>query len=241
MSSSSAGPGYGAVILVSALTSALVAGGIVFAMVEGWRLLPDEEVPELTGLSADAARGMLDARGLRFVHRGERHDLVIEEGLIVEQQPGRGSLVPSGSEVSVLLSLGPDTVEVPSVVGLSIAPATAQLTNAGLRVARELHEVGTGEPGTVSATSPSAGQHVARDTEVFLTTVPERRLIVVPDLTGVSTRIARETITGAGLVVGETRHAFDDIRSPFTVLRQSPAPGTEVEPGTAIEITVNDE
>jgi eukaryotic-like serine/threonine-protein kinase len=241
MSSSSRGPGYGAVILVSALTSAAVSGGFVFAMVEGWRLLPDEEVPELTGLSADAARGMLDSRGLRFVHRGERHDDVIEEGLIVEQQPGHGSLVPSGSEVTVLLSLGPDTVEVPNVIGLTVGPATAQLTNAGLRVARELHEAGTGEPGTISSTSPSAGQHVSRDTEVFLTTVPERRLVVVPDLTGVSTRVARETIAAAGLVVGETRHGFDDVRSPFTVLRQSPAPGTEVEPGSAIEITVNDE
>ncbi len=241
MSSSSRGPGFGAVILVSALTSALVSGGIVFAMVEGWRLLPDEEVPELTGLSPDAARGMLDARSLRFVHRGERYDDVIEEGLIVEQQPGRGSLVPSGSEVTVLVSRGPDTVEVPSVVGLTVPPATAQLRNAGLRVARELHEVGTGVPGTVASTSPSAGQHVARDTEVFLTTVPDRQMTVVPDLTGVSTRTARETIAAAGLVVGETRHGFDDVRSPFTVLRQSPAPGTEVEPGSAIDITVNDE
>jgi beta-lactam-binding protein with PASTA domain len=229
------------VILVSAITSALVSGGFVFAMVEGWRLLPDEEVPELTGLSADAARGMLDARGLRFVHRGERHDDTIEEGLIVEQQPGHGSLVPSGSEVTVLLSRGPDTVEVPSVIGLSIAPATAQLTNAGLRVAHETHEGGSGDPGTVSSTSPSPGQHVARDTEVFLTTVPERHLITVPDLTGVSTRTARETIAAAGLVVGETHHAFDDLRSPFTVLRQVPLPGTEVEPGTAVEMTVNDE
>jgi len=241
MSSSSRGPGYGAVVLVSVLTSALVSGAFVFAMVEGWRLLPDEEVPELVGLSGDAARGMLDARGLRFVHRGERYDDVIEEGLIVEQQPGPGSLVPSGSEVTVLLSRGPDTVEVPSVLGLSIAPATAQLTNAGLRVATEVREAGTGEAGTVSSTSPSAGEHVARDTEVFLAVVPERHLVVVPDLTGVSTRVARETIAAAGLVLGTTRHGFDEVRSPFTVLRQLPAPGTEVEPGTAIEITVNEE
>ena len=241
MSSSSRGPSYGGVVFISALTSAIVAGGFVFAMVEGFRLLPDEEVPELTGISADAARGMLDSRGLRFVHRGERYDDVIEEGLIVEQQPGRGSLVPSGSEVTVLLSRGPDTVEVPSVLGLSVAPATAQLTNAGLRVSHEIHEACTGDPGTVSSTSPSAGQHVARDTEIFLTMVPEQRLIVVPDLTGVSTRVARETLVAAGLVVGETRHGFDGVRSPFTVLRQAPAAGTEVEPGTAIEITVNDE
>jgi beta-lactam-binding protein with PASTA domain len=241
MSSPSAGPGYGAIVLVSSLTSALVAGGIVFAMVEGWRLLPDEEVPVLTGLSADAARGMLDSRGLRFVHRGERHDDTVAAGLIVEQQPGAGSLVPSGSEVTAILSLGPDEVEVPEVLGLTVAPATSRLVNAGLRVSREVREGGTGEPGTVSSTLPSGGEHVARDTEVFLTTVAEHRLILVPDLTTLSVRVARENIVAAGLVVGETRHAFDDVRSPFTVLRQSPPPGTEVEPGSAVEITVNDE
>ncbi len=239
--SSSRGPGYGAVIVVSAVTSAIVAGGFVFAMVEGFRLLPDEEVPELTGLSADAARGILDARDLRFVHRGERHDDTIDEGLVVEQQPGRGSLVPRGSEVTVLLSSGPDRVEVPNVLGLSITPATGQLVNAGLRVARQTEEGGSGDPGTVSSTTPAPGQRVSRDTEVFLTLVPERHLVTVPDFTGVSTRTARETIVATGLVVGETHHAFDDLRSPFTVLRQLPAPGTEVEPGTAIELTVNDE
>ena len=228
-------------MFLAALTSFFVSSGFVFAMVEGWRLFPDSEVPELSGLSRDTARGMLDARGLRFVQRGARHDDVIEEGRIAVQQPGRGALVPRGSEVSVLFSLGPDSVEVPSVVGLAIAAATARLANAGLRVASELHEAGIGEPGTVAATTPSAGHHVVRDTEVFLTTVPVRRLVVVPDLTGVSTRIARETIASSGLVLGPTHHGFNDARSPFTILAQSPLAGTEVEPGSAVELTVNDE
>lgn len=239
--SSPTGPGYGAVILVSALTSALVAGGFVFAMVEGWRLLPDEEVPDLTGMSPDAARGMLDARGLRFVHRGERHDDTVEEGFILEQQPGPTSLVPSGSEVTVILSRGPDTVEVPDVTGLGVAPASARLESVGLRASREVSEGGAGDPGTVTSSRPSAGARVGRDTEVFLTAVPEREMIAVPDLTGLSVRVAREQILAAGLVVGDTHHAFDDVRSPYTVLRQLPPPGTEVEPGSAIEITINDE
>lgn len=241
MSSSSRGVGLGTVIVVSAITSALVSAGVVIAIREGWGFETEEEVPELVGLSIDAARGVLDARGLRLVQRGERHDESIAAGLIAEQQPGARSIVPSGTEVTVLLSLGEDLVAVPDVIGVSPTPARARLINAGLQVAEELRSGGEGEPNTVSSTTPSAGERVARGTEVVLTVVPIVTMIAVPDLTGTTSRVARETIEQAGLTVGRVRTAFDDRRPPFVVLRQTPAAGTEVEPGAEVELVVNEE
>lgn len=239
MASQGDGPGYGTVILLSIVTSGLVAGGVSYGMIVGLR--PDVEVPLVTGVALEEARGMLDSRGLRLVERGERHDESIPIGLVVEQRPGESSVVPFGSEVTVLLSLGPDTVEVPSILGLTREVATTRLETAGLRASAEIHEGGTGDPGTVSRSDPSPGDVVPRGSEVFLMTVPERTLIAVPDLSGMSSRAAREAITAAGLTVGATHHGFDDMRSPYIVLNQTPAAGTEVEPGSAVEITINDE
>lgn len=239
MASRDEGPGIGTVVFASAVTAALVAAGVSYGMIVGLR--PDVEVPLVTGLALEEARAMLEDRGLRLVQRGEVHDETIPIDLVAEQRPGEGSVVPSDSEVTVLVSLGPDTVEVPNIVGLTREVAAARLETAGLRASPEIHEGGTGDPGTVSRSDPSAGDVVPRDSVVFLMTVPEQTLITVPELTGMSSRAAREAITTAGLTVGATRHGFDDVRSPYTVLAQSPAAGTEVEPGTAIELTINDE
>lgn len=239
MSEPSRGPGLFAVFLVSAITSALVSAGVVLAMTEGFRLVPDEEVPELAGLSIDGARGVLDARGLRLVQRGERHDPEIAEGMIAGQEPGARSVVRSGAEITVFVSLGPDLIEVPDLTGLHAPAASARLMNVGLRATTR--EGGDGEPGAIASMRPIAGTRVERGTEVELTIVPAQTLITVPDLAGISSRTARETITEAGLVVGQVRTAFDDNRSPYVVLRQTPAAGAQVEPGTAIELVINED
>lgn len=229
-------------MLVSAVTAASVSVVIVWAVQTGLVTLgADVEVPMLVGLDEDAGRGMLESRGLRMVGRGERHDDEADPGMIVEQQPSASSRMPRGSEVSVVVSLGPDRVEVPDVHGLSLDPARARIVNAGLATDPTVREGGEGQPGTVSSTSPPAGQRVARGTVVAITAVPESTLIAVPDLVRMSSREAREAIAAAGLAVGRVRSAFDGDRPPFIVLRHTPEAGAQVEPGTEVEIVVNEE
>jgi eukaryotic-like serine/threonine-protein kinase len=239
MSAPSTTPGLGTVIVVAALTSAIVAAGVVLAMVEGFRFVPDEEVPDLAGMSVDGARGVLDGRGLRLVQRGERHHPSIEEGLVAAQEPGARSVVRSGSEVTVFLSLGPERVELPDLTGLHAPAATARLANLGLRVTTRAG--GAGDPGTVVEMRPPPGARVDPQATVELTLAPADVRVTVPDLTGMPARTAREALVQAGLVVGRSRTAFDANRSPYVVLRQTPAPGTQVEPASAVELVVNED
>ena len=239
--SGSRGLGVGTVVGVSAMTSTIVSVVLVLGLTGRLPFFADQEVPDVQGVSLEAARDMLEARGLRAVHRGERHDDDVQEGAVAEQQPRAGSLVPGGSEVSLIVSLGADLVEVPDVVGLTAAPARARLINAGLRVSSTTREGGAGSPGSVWSTTPAAGERVARDTEVLLTIVPEHEQVLVPDVVGQRTRAAREAIIAAGLVVGRETHGFDDIRAPWIILRQSPEAGTEVDPGSAVDIVINEE
>lgn len=229
----------GTVLAISALTSLLVSAAVSFAASRGILFPDDEEVPEVVGLSVDAARAMLEVRALRMVSRGEVYSDDVQEGLVAEQQPGSGSTLRAGDEVSVRVSLGPEGVEVPDVTGLLVAPAQARLVNAGLSLVEPPTEGGEGRPGSVFGTEPSAGQRVERGARVVLTVVPERRLVRVPDVGGQSIRTARTAITDAELTVGETRSRFDDLRPPYIVLEQTPAAGAEVEPGTAVNLVVN--
>ena len=231
----------GAVVITSLLVSALVSGGISYGFATGLFLPTEQAVPNVTGLSLEAAQDMLAARQLRMVNRGEVNHDEIEEGLVAEQRPGESSVLHAGDEVTVRISEGPEGVEVPDVTGLLLAPARARLINAGLRPVDPPTEGGEGRPGSVASTDPAGGQRVARDSAITLTVVPEPRRVTVPDVTHISIRRAREAITEAELTVGEVSHRFNDLRDPNIVLEQTPAAGAEVAPGSAINLVVNEE
>src|SRR5688572_11563585 len=182
------GPGMATVILTSMVTAAMVSVGLIYAQAQGWiafsPAVEDEEVPELVGLTVDAARGVLDARGLRLVHRGDRHHEDVAPGAIASQQPRAPSRVTRGSEVTVVVSLGPAPVEVPDLTGLSLEAARLRLDEAGLTISADAREGGTGEPGTVTATIPGPGQRVTRGAEIVLVRVPSARMIPVPNVVG---------------------------------------------------------
>ncbi len=234
-------PGLLRPIVASAITSAIVSAMVTLAMAEGWHLVPNEVVPLLTNLTLDNASGLCESNGLRLVHRGERHDVGVAAGAIVEQRPGAGSTVPRDSEVAVIVSLGPDNVDVPDVIGQALATARARITSAGLVVGAIEEAEGAGTPGLVNATSPGPGDHASRGSTVRISVVAASRQIAVPDVVGQRTSVARDTLTAAGLVLGETHHGFNDMRPAFIILSTDPPAGTMVEPGSAVSITVNDE
>lgn len=234
-------PGLGTVIFVSTLTSAIVSTATVFGLGVGGSLVHAEtDVPTLVGLAPDAARGVLEARSLRLVVRDERHDRDAREGEILEQQPRPGSRIEKGSEVTVVLSLGPAPVEVPAVVGQPLSEARARLETVGL-VLGQVSEGGEGPPGTVASASPGEGTRLSVGGRVDLVVVPEPTRIAVPEVTGISARRARTAITEAGLSVGRVRYRFNGDRPAFIVLGQSPEAGSEVDPGQAVDLVVNEE
>ncbi len=221
--------GLAKAIVASAITSAIVSAAVTLALAEGWHLVPNEVVPLLTNLTLDNAAGLCDSNGLRIVHRGERHDPGVAAGAIVEQRPGAGSVVPRDSEVAVIVSLGPDNVDVPDVIGQSLATARSRITAAGLAA------------GLVNATSPGPGEHASRGSEVSISVVAAQRQVAVPDVSGQRQSVGRDAITAAGLVVGEVHHGFNDMRPAFIILSTDPPAGTMVEPGSTVSITINDE
>ncbi|HUP69237.1 MAG TPA: PASTA domain-containing protein [Acidimicrobiales bacterium] len=122
------------------------------------------EVPDLGGKSYDDAKAVLTAKGLE-VAQLEKFDSDVEKGLVISTTPGTGAKVPKGETVTIVVSKGPDIVDVPDVTGKTVAEATAILKAAGLGVS------GTGgKPNgdRVIFTDPQAGTKAKRGTGVFL-------------------------------------------------------------------------
>ncbi|HYO85198.1 MAG TPA: Stk1 family PASTA domain-containing Ser/Thr kinase [Dermatophilaceae bacterium] len=89
----------------------------------------------------------------------------IDKGSVVRQDPGPG-MVTRGSRLSVVLSKGPDLVEVPSVRGLSEDEARGALSAAGFQV--QVERIVGGLFKTAHSTVPGAGSKAPRGGVVVL-------------------------------------------------------------------------
>lgn len=238
-------PSLAAVIAVSIVTSAAVSVATVLAL--SWGKLDfspaevppaTEEVPAVLGMTTENAGELLEGRNLRLVVTGTEPSADVETGTIARQAPLAGSMLGSGEAVSVVVSSGTPEIAVPTVVGRPVAEARGAIEGAGLTVSG-VSETGEGEPGTVTATVPPAGTMVGPGDGIHLTTAAAG--VVVPEVLRLSRRRAREALEAVGLVQGEIRWRFNDRRDAFIVLEQSPAAGARVPPGSAVDLTLNEE
>lgn len=93
------------------------------------------KVPDFTGKDAQRAESVLSERGLQVETSGQ-HDDTIAEGDVITQTPSGGTL-HRGDTVRLLVSEGPQMVQVPTVVGDGLDAATEKLLAAGFEVRTE--------------------------------------------------------------------------------------------------------
>jgi eukaryotic-like serine/threonine-protein kinase len=113
-------------------------------------------VPRLYGNTPEQAESVLRGAGLELGTQSRDYNSDVAEGSIFSQDPSEEENVEPGSAVDVIVSLGPEQVEVPEVYGLSVAAAQTTLSTAGL--SSTAIEVEGDEPaGTALATDPEVG------------------------------------------------------------------------------------
>ena len=123
---------------------------------------------------------------------------------------------------------------VPNIVGMTQAEAQKKATDSGLT----LKIVGSGEK--VTAQLPAANTVVAAGSQMIAycgEEVPTAQ-VTMPSLSGMSYSLARQTLANYGLYV----RASGPISNPasVTVSSQTIDAGTQVKPGTVVEVTVID-
>jgi len=239
----------GTVIVVCALTSALVSGGTFFLLrhlTEGGGeavAAGHTSVPALTGLAVDQARTLVKPQGLLLVV-SEKRPASEREGQILSQLPAAGSPASKGDIIQVVVASqrAPTGTAVPALSGLDLEGAVRALAGAGLElgpVTRQAHAT-TPAARIVSAT-PASGQQAARGAKVALVISSGPEGVAVPRVMGKTTSSARRAIKAAGLTVGKIRYRYDEDLAEGRILSQSPAAGGVAPSGSAVNLVVNAE
>ena len=202
----------------------------------------DVQIPDLVNKTQDEAEQIVKDLKLKLVVKAEEYNENVEEGKIISQDPAyqENYTIKEHSEISVVISKGTETVEVPDVVGKTREEAEKLLKDAGLvaEITEENDE--KVEAGIVLSQDIEDGETVNKGSTVKLV-VSKGSAIVnveVPSLVGKTEQEARNLLTEAGLKVNVVNDE-DEAKNDGVVLRQSKDAGTEVQEGTTITITVN--
>ncbi len=119
----------------------------------------------LVGIPAADAQAQLEELRL-VVDRNPTPSESVPEGTVIDVDPAGGTTVARDSTVTLVVSSGPPTVDVPPTRGLSAAEAAQRLQAAGLVVTST-----QGSPANaVTGTSPAAGTTVRRGSSVVIIT-----------------------------------------------------------------------
>lgn len=205
--------------------------------------------PNLQGLALREARERWRAEGIVIIEDSQRVDATVESGTILSQIPAGGAPLQT-KEIRVVVASAPEMVPVPSVIGKSATEATESLVAAGFEVPAPEKEASSEPPGTVLRQEPNAGSKTQKGALVRLVVSGESPaadtsgavepvdLIEVPKVVGMQLDRARKKLEEAGLGVGSVRQQEDPELSSRRVLSQKPSAGTEVAPGTAIDLVI---
>jgi eukaryotic-like serine/threonine-protein kinase len=240
------------VLLVVALVSALTA--MRFA-IHGREVV----VPNLVGKSPVEARRIADADSFEMVVERQYYSATVAEGKILSQVPPSGTLVRRGWEIRVAASLGPQRVQIPSMLGQSERAAEMNIRRRGLDVGMVALMPSPGAtPDQVLSQSPppNASGVSAPKISLLVAQAAPPHAFVMPNFIGQPMGNVRLILQNAGLHVGNVAQAMTAsppasaspgasppaaAPSPApagTIISQNPAPGAKVLAGAAVNFEV---
>jgi serine/threonine-protein kinase len=216
------------VLVVLALLAAL--GLVAFLLAPSSK----RRVPDVSGDTFQMARSILSRDGFKVAERGTQSR--IPAGRVIYTLPRARSNVSSGSTVTLVVSNGPPTVQIPNVVDAGQMAASRELRSRGLKVAVTMAPSDSIPQHHVISISPPAFTSVPVGTRVTLTVSSGKQTATMPSVIGESVSTARSTLSSAGFQVATVKQS--STQQPGTVLDQSPAANTVVTRGSVVTLTV---
>jgi eukaryotic-like serine/threonine-protein kinase len=195
------------------------------------------EVPAVEGLEHGEAVATVEDADLA-VEVSEEHHEEVAEGLVIRQAPTAEEVVDEGSSVELVISLGPEPIEVPDLRGAPVAEARTRLEELGLglEIADRRYDDDRPADAILSQDVDPGTTLVRGDTvEVVVSDGPEP--IEVPNVRDEHVEDAVATLEALGFEVEvERRGGLGALVNPGRVVDQNPGPGARRQPGDTVTV-----
>ena len=217
----------------------LAIGGAAWA---SWTyLIPHEvDVPKVVGLSVDEAQTRVADAGLVVRIADGRYSTKVPAGDVLTVQPAEGSTLEQGDRVTLIPSLGPRPVPVPNLLGLPLGEAKQALRDADLKVGHVTKEFNERfDTDQVIQQSVRADAEAPLGSEIDLVVSKGPTPVPLEKVAGLQQDEAVAVLEAQGFVV-DVQQEFSDRIQKGTVISQTPAKGTDLQPGRTVTIVVSE-
>lgn len=199
-------------------------------------------VENVAGMTTEKAKTALSQKGLSNVKVSEQQSDTISAGKVISTDPEAGTEVEKDAEITLIVSSGTSTVQVPSVASMTVSKAKSTLAAEGFNAVEGSKVYSdTVKAGLVAYSNPKGGAQASKGATItlYISKGPKRTTTTVPDLMGMTKAQAKEALTAKKLVLGSVSTAYSDNVSKNRVCVQSKAEGTEVKTGSTVDITLS--
>ena len=200
------------------------------------------KVPDLLGKTENEAQQLLRDSGLGYKYLGETSSDEYSAGQIAGQDTAAGSIVKKNTRIGYTLSIGSaQALTVPDLTNKSQSDAEKALTSIGLLVSVDNTRYSDDViSGNVITTNPGAGSsvHEGDTVTIYVSQGQNSQSVQVPDTRGKYKDDAVTILSNSGLYVYVASEPSDTVDANL-VIRQDIAPGSSVQTGSAITITVS--
>jgi len=194
-------------------------------------------IPSVLGQSKAVATRRLERAGLT-VGTVTRASAQYPVGQATGTDPAAGTAVAPGTNVTLFVSSGPPAKQIPDVTGETRARATADLTNAGFKVAATTQPSSTATVGDVISQNPSGGTSAPPGSTVTIVVASAPTTASVPSVTGDTAAAATSTLTGAGFTVTRQTKTVTNQAQDGIVVTQTPRGGAQAKKHSAVVIVI---
>ena len=201
------------------------------------------EMIAVAGMTQEETLKALDDLGLGLqVTITHEESADTPSGEVIRSDVEPGTKLSQGDAVTLIVSgEAGEGVTVPDIYNKSLAEAVSELESQGFQTERNEGYSDTVAEGNVMAQSPEAGSKAERGSTVTITISqgPQESKVPVPDVLGMLPDEAKATMEAVGLVGNVEEVSDDDETKIGRVVGLSYSIGTQVEPGTTIDIYVS--
>lgn len=227
-------------ILAALALAVIVFGVFAFSKFQEIFDVNEVNVPGVVGLSTEEAIRTLKEAGLNSDVSEQRVHNEIEAGYIISQSHEEGDKVKEGFTIKLVVSSGGIQSIIPNVKQQTLTEARVMIENDGFVVGEVTYAFNDLPEDMIINQTPKAGIKMPQGTVVDLVVSQglETDNLIVPSLETKTIREAESTLNSIGLKLGEISYEISTTIEKGLIISNSKV-GTEVEPGTFINIVVS--
>jgi serine/threonine protein kinase/beta-lactam-binding protein with PASTA domain len=202
-------------------------------------------IPDLAGQSPAAASATLTGLGFTVnPTKGQAPSVKVPKGAVVQTTPPIGTRAPKNSQVTLLLSTGPQLLSVPVLIGQPEKAAIQKITDARFvydskdstrqfdaKVAKDTVIAAAGTGGVDLSTATTYGEQQPITLAVSAG--------AIPDVVGLSVADATQKLKDVDITATPGRDTYSDTIPSGNVIGIELADGQVVRPGNSVSLTVS--